>query len=126
MHSLAQVLRQGSVRIYYHITAGFMIFPHQPCIPHCSVCIGLILTSLARTWLRFVLFPVQLPYEGLVSRGVNPSENRHRENLSDYEFIRIERCRPEDLQRESEKVTRVQSTSDNSVSVPLLEIYRSI
>jgi hypothetical protein len=82
MPSLAQVLRQGRVRIYYHITAGFVIFPLQPCIPQCSVCIGLILTSLARTWLRFVLFPVQLPYEGLVSRGVNPRLNKRDTNAN--------------------------------------------
>jgi len=44
---------------------------------------------------------------------MNPSENRHRGKLSEYEFIGIERRWPEDLQCESEKVLQLQTTSEN-------------
>jgi len=43
-----------------------------------------------------------------------PSENWNQENMRKYEFIGIKRRRSEDLQCESEKVMRLQRTSDNS------------
>ena len=57
---------------------------------------------------------------------LKPSENWHRGNLSKYEFIGVKRCRPEDLQCESEKAMRVQRTSENSEHVPTYRSYRPI
>ena len=52
-----------------------------------------------------------------------PSENWHRENLSDYEFIGTTRRQPEGLQCESEKVMQLQTTPDNlSPTDRLIEI----
>jgi len=47
-----------------------------------------------------------------------PSENWHRENLSEYEFIGSMRCQSEDFQCESEKVRQLLTTSDNSELCP--------
>jgi hypothetical protein len=43
-----------------------------------------------------------LSSQRLKRSALSPSENWHRENLSENEFIGVKRCRPEDLQCESE------------------------
>jgi len=50
--------------------------------------------------------------------ALTPSENWNRENPSEYEFIGIQRRQPEDLQCESEKLTRLQRNPDNSKLCP--------
>ena len=53
---------------------------------------------------------------------MTPSENWHRENLSESEFIGFKRRQPEHLRCESEKVMRPQRTSDNSEPVRSIDL----